>query len=599
MRVYTASMDLEVIVNQPYKSFKSPFKSVDLNSFVILTGKNGAGKSQLLQIIEGKQYINRSMPSCVASLNINGENPVIDDILGIFDWHMPQAPGAGMSELQTYSNQIHSAVMNIWANSLPDFNLFSRVQREELGRIATELKSLGFNNNGNLPSLDDVMSRLSANFAKQSAQIVNERIATKIYDWHFDAIENQKSYNQATNPIKIFNKLCKDFETEYHLPDLKNLRLPYVPQLENNQGDKVAWSELSSGEQVLFRIICWLFYYHVDKSLYPKLLLLDEPDAHLTPKMIHKLIGNIQNVIVDKMGIAVIMTTHSPNTVALCDEQALHELTNDNKSNHNIIKISRHEALTKFSEGLLFVQEDTRLVFVEGKDDLPFYQKLHSTSIIWHGLNTIPSMKFIAASTARPDHGGCTKVIEMVPRFIDSSIESLVHGFIDNDNSNKPQKGISVLDRYSIESYLYDPLLIAAYLVNNGKHKGLIKSMDTLETGEHVRLVNTSGLLQQVADEIIGLLESNVSAQKVIKDSGFGSKKNTVSWRIKGHKKPITYQLPEWFVRIKKKDLLSNVIRDNGSPFKDLLSDGGQYVAIETMGAIPDDIFTKLEFIQK
>lgn len=592
-------MDLEVIVNQPYKSFKTPLKSIGLNNFVILTGKNGVGKSQLLQIIEGKQYINRNAPACVANLNINGDNPVVDDILGIFDWNMPQAPGAGMSELQSYSSQIHSAVVNIWGNGQPEPTLFSRVQREELGRIAAELASLGFNNTGNAPSLDDVVSRLSANFAKQSAQIINERIATKIYDWHFDATENHMPYNQASNPIKIFNKLCKDFETEYRLPDLKSLRLPYIPQLENAQGDKVAWSELSSGEQVLFRIICWLFYYQVDKSIYPKLLLLDEPDAHLTPKMIHKLIGNIQNVIVDKMDITVIMTTHSPNTVALCDEQALYELTKDAKSNHNIIKISRHEALTKFSEGLLFVQEDTRLVFVEGKDDLAFYQKLHSASIIWHGLKTIPSMKFIAASAARPDHGGCTKVMEMVPRFAGSSIQSLVHGIIDNDNSNKPQKGISVLDRYSIESYLYDPLLIAAHLVNNGKHKGLVKSMDTLETGEHVRLINTSGLLQQVVDEIISLLEANANAQKVIKTSGFCSKKITVNWLIKGNKKPVSYTLPEWFISLKKKDLLSNVMRDNSSPFKNLLSDGGQYIAIETMGAVPVDIFDELKLIQK
>lgn len=592
-------MDLEVIVNQPYKSFKTPFKINGLNKFVILTGKNGAGKSQLLQIIEGKQYINRNAPACVASLSINGENPVIDDILGIFDWNMPQAPGAGMSELQSYSSQIHSAVINIWGNSQPEPALFSRAQREELGIIAAELASLGFNNRGNAPSLDDVVSRLSANFAKQSAQIINERIAAKIYDWHFDATENHKPYSQASNPIKIFNKLCKDFETEYRLPDLNSLRLPYLPQLENGQGDKVAWSELSSGEQVLFRIICWLFYYQVDKSIYPTLLLLDEPDAHLTPKMIHKLIGNIQNVIVDKMGIAVIMTTHSPNTVALCDEQALYELTKDAKSNHSIIKISRHEALTKFSEGLLFVQEDTRLVFVEGKDDLPFYQKLHSTSIIWHGLKTIPSMKFIAASAARPDHGGCTKVMEMVPRFADSSIESLVHGIIDNDNSNKPQKGISVLDRYSLESYLYDPLLIAAHLVNNGKHKGFIKAMETLETGEHVCLINTSGLLQQVVDEIINLLEANPNAQKVIKASGFSSKRSTVSWLIKGNKRPVLYNLPEWYIRLKKKDLLSNVIRDNGSPFKNLLSGAGQYIAIETMGAVPVDIFDELKLIQK
>jgi ABC-type molybdenum transport system ATPase subunit/photorepair protein PhrA len=594
-------MDIKVEVNRQFRSFKTGLESQDLNKLVVLTGKNGAGKSQLLQILESRQYIDKRNPQTTATVVIDNQTVRNEDIIGIFDWNMPSAPSAGMAELHNTSQQIVEHIvktMNGERLTYDNASMFSYTQREELTQIGQQLATEDYNGRDNRPPIDIVLPLLSDDFSNKSAQIINERIASIIYDWHFTAFENNESTERDDNPITIFNELCSEFDTGYHLPPLTRsaLRQVYVPQLLNNHGDRVNWNELSSGEQVLFRVICWLFYYHTQQAVYPKLILLDEPDAHLTPKMIRKLIDSLQTVLVGKMGVAVVMTSHSPNTVALCDEQSLYELLVDDEGTRSITKITRNDALKKFSEGLLFVQEDTRLVFVEGKDDIPFYQKLLTIAMIRHNLNSIPSMKFIAASAARPDHGGSTKVMEMVPRFIGTSIESLVYGVIDNDNRHEPQQNILVLKRYAIENYLYDPLIIAIILIIKNKHVNVLSTVSDLSPDEYVKIISDSQLRQRVVNEIISILYQE--AQQIIEQSGHGSEHVNVTWFTKTSTSAIEYTLPEWFIKAKKSDLLQRIIRHRNSTFKDLLNDSDQYLAIETTGAIPEDILDILKQIQ-
>lgn len=580
-------------MNRQYRSFRSDLEALELNKLVVLTGKNGAGKSQLLQLLEGRQYIDKHDPQGSAVIEVDGSRIASEDIIGIFDWNMPSAPNAGMADLQNVSQEIVNHVvkaMNGERLNSQSAGMFSHIQRVELSQIATDMAQRGYNGRDNLPPIDVVLPLLSEEFSKKSAQIINERIARIIYDWHFTAFENNTPTDVPTNPVKVFNGLCEEFETGYHLPNLDrtSLRRAYVPQLINEQGDRVNWNELSSGEQVLFRVICWLFYHQTQQAVYPKLILMDEPDAHLTPKMIRRFMNSMQSTLVDKIGVAVIMTSHSPNTVALCDEQSIYELVVDSDGSRSIDKISRRSALQKFSEGLLFVQEDTRLVFVEGKDDVPFYENLLQIAISKHDLDTIPTMKFIAASTANGDHGGSSKVIEMVPRFAGTDIESLVFGLIDSDNQNEAHDNILVLNRYTIENYLYDPFLVAVLLIHKNKHRDLLTTCAQLDAGDYGRLISDATFRQSVVDEITNALYD--TAKSVIDAAGHGSDPIAVSWRVKNNDTDIEFTLPKWFVKAKKSDLLQKIIRHRSSPFKDLLSDNDQFLAIEITGAIPNDI---------
>ena len=66
-------------------------------------------------------------------------------------------------------------------------------------------------------------------------------------------------------------------------------------------------------------------YHAADQSTavdFPKVLLFDEIDAPLHPSMSRSLLRTIQKTLVEEHGIFVILTTHSPSTVALAPDTA-------------------------------------------------------------------------------------------------------------------------------------------------------------------------------------------------------------------------------------------------------------------------------------
>jgi len=95
---------------------------------------------------------------------------------------------------------------------------------------------------------------------------------------------------------------------------------------------------------------------------------------------------------------------------------------------------------------------------------------------------------------------------------------------------------------------------------------------------------------------VISTLKSG--AEQIITDSGFGSEPVEVHWKIKGVGTDLTYTLPQWFLRLKKRDLLSNVLHSRTNPLKDMITSRKQFVAIESLGAIPLDIYETIVNIQ-
>jgi ABC-type molybdenum transport system ATPase subunit/photorepair protein PhrA len=559
-----------------------------------MTGTNGAGKSQLLQMLDGRTFMSFSNnPSDAPVVTLDGEPIERADIVGIFDWSMPATPTSGMVEIQNYSLNIVTTVTNMVNGSgySLDPNIFSRVQRDELLSISTRLQNSGLRN----PTANQILDQLSSNFSDKSAQIVNERIAAIIYDWHLDALEDRRDFDSPDNPVSIFNALCADFSLDFRLPEVTEIRRSYSARLIDAEGSLVEWQDLSSGEQVIFRIICWLFYYRTTHHLYPRLLLLDEPDAHLTPRMTRRFLDNLYETIHGRMGIAVIMTTHSPNTVALCEERSLYELVRSARGQRVLTKTSRREALSKLSEGLLFVQEDTRLVFVEGVNDVPFYERFYEAAVAGYALANAPSIKFIAASTANPDNGGCTQVISTIARFADTSIESLVCGVIDRDEDNQPGRNLWVLPRYSIENFLYDPLIVCCNLVIQGRQAQL-ESLRTIRTGDWRHLVSDVNLLQQAADELTSTLE-RIGAGKITAQA-LSSPPVTSAWHLDGSQAPTTIKMPGWLETFRGKTLVSELLHSPSSPVKNYTSAATQWLAIETTIALPVQLLDIYEQIR-
>ncbi len=123
----------------------------------------------------------------------------------------------------------------------------------------------------------------------------------------------------------------------------------FSPQIIDKKfGIPRGFAALSSGEQVLFALVLSIFQSE-DFFELPKILLLDEVDASLHPSMVKALLGTLKKVFVDR-GVEVILATHSPTTVSLCDAESVHVIER-NRTNITIRHVGQDDALSIVSEG--------------------------------------------------------------------------------------------------------------------------------------------------------------------------------------------------------------------------------------------------------
>jgi predicted ATPase len=246
----------------------------------------------------------------------------------------------------------------------------------------------------------------------------------------------------------------------------------YEPKLNKISKDvEMRFKDLSSGEKVLMSFALCLYNASDERQEkhFPKLLLLDEIDAPLHPSMVLSLLKTIQEVLVEGKGVSVILTTHSPSTVALAPEETLYEM---NPSGPVVEKITRSRSLSILTAGVptLSVSFDgRRQVFVESKTDAFIYEKLYQA--YKHRLDTERSLTFIEVgrtdSTGVEKNSGCAQV-ERIVKTLAVNGNSSVFGLVDWDGDREPTDRVHVLSpktRDGLESLILDPTLLAATLI--------------------------------------------------------------------------------------------------------------------------------------
>ncbi|RDD36344.1 hypothetical protein TrispH2_011645 [Trichoplax sp. H2] len=232
--------------------------------------------------------------------------------------------------------------------------------------------------------------------------------------------------------------------------------------------------QLSPAERLELLSLLWLFgSKNLAKTNVSGIILLDEPDAHLHPSLVKDIIETIKSKLISKLGIQVIMTTHSPTTVSLAPEGSVYILSEDN------------------------ITKEAKIEKAATTDDRIFYQmiqdKLTSERLI---ANDYPLL-FMSASRQKkrqdPSDKSGSKMIENSCRALvenivkccvneedeDQSLREFVFGLVDNDNQEDPQLyNIQCLRRYSIENYLYDPIYIYYYLRDRKKGEEIQKEIN-------------------------------------------------------------------------------------------------------------------------
>jgi len=289
---------------------------------------------------------------------------------------------------------------------------------------------------------------------------------------------------------------------------------PYEPILTDKiRNSQVKFNDLSSGERVLMSFALCLYYAEDRRQIidYPRILLFDEIDAPLHPSMTQSLLSTIQDVLVNRHGIKVILTTHSPSTVALAPEESLYAMYKTDQ--RRMQKTTKDKALSILTTGvptLSIDYENRRQVFVESHYDVQFYERLYE-KLREHLIPEV-SLNFIASGAG--GSGNCDQVKDVVNKLKNGGSRT-VYGIIDWDLTNCGNERIKVLgkgNRYSIENYILDPVLVAAFLL---REKWIERSEIGLSMHENytnfVTFDNTR--LQQVADFVVNKVSLNISSK--------------------------------------------------------------------------------------
>jgi ABC-type ATPase involved in cell division len=572
-----------------YKSI-TPFEWNDIPKFIVITGPNGTGKSQILELIYNT-IINKH--NTTERVEITDEIIKSDEVIFLKgEWQLQNTKDVDLSTIQTY--------LNTQFQQFQQNSSMSLTQRNEQAvrkiDIFKEIQSKSGKTNKNLVTKEEFLEYFPEIFIEQESQL-SQKIGEIMYNYRLSEIELQAKGLTSENikleigekPWNVLREIIQESKLPFEIndPSKNGIRDSFQLLLKHTiLNENVNFNDLSSGEKVLISLTFYL-YNSQEKNIFPKLLLLDEPDAHLHPSMSQQFLNVIKNVLVDKFGVRVIMTTHSPSTVIFSPDESLFEMS---RAEPRIQKaISKNHAVSLLTAGLVYVGEGTKYFLVEDQDDVLFYSYIFNQLTLLGKINADIPLVFIPAST-KDKSGGKDVVYNWVTKIKESGIGDIIQGLIDADSGNVVGNGIFKLNRYSIENYLIDPILVYATLIDKEKNPKI--GNIEIGVGEEYKLKSLKiEDLQKIADYIFNLIEPELPNYFADFDQSNDFEKIEIEFS-NGAK--LLY--PKWLIERRGKTILNEVYNKVfTSPivnFKTL------FKALKKLNIFPQDLIVKLEEIK-
>lgn len=486
-----------------YKSLK-PFE-IELPDFVILTGVNGVGKTQILQSL-----IQNNSPQAKISI----DNQIIpphkikyfDKLISPNDLHAIDRHTFNDSEDYELHEQLFPAY-NVMLNYSIEFgeypqsySIYEKFNNERYGNTLVHpdifkkiKKFIEDHSNNTHPDFEFFKNNFRRNYRPQINDLFTQNFS-QIFKKYQDLIF-KNDFNQFLNerkgkslfyleeeefkelhgnaPWETINNIIETATLDYifEVPKDYDPNITYAPRfIKKSTRDQVQISELSSGEKILISLAFALYNKDYANQI-PNVILLDETDASLHPSMTKQYLNILKNTFVKDLGIQVIITTHSPSTVALADESDIYVVEN---SEQRIRKCSKDEALSVLTAGvpsLSINYENRKQVFVESLYDVKYYDAIYK--ILNPYLNKEISLNFISSGDSRTDENGdpianCSQVKNITQTMRKYGNKSCF-GIIDWDLKNQDnQDGIFVNafnQQYSVENCLLNPLFLGLLIL--------------------------------------------------------------------------------------------------------------------------------------
>ena len=421
-----------------YKSLQGGFEWNDIPSFAVVTGVNGVGKTQLLEVLRGRSRksnnagvfpaINREIRSSNGPVNlIFSENTTQNklSINGLIEYaknsdkrlvklrNLDEEIKNFQKVISNYQNQITQTADKIGRLQLEDeirkfeeqinnrltqkltVNIYA--YDEELKRIAQklnkivedvtedEIRQLAIDNFESLTTVDE----LTRYVANENMRYM--RRVTYLAETHQN--EEQNMLVAQERPYQTINRIFRKYGFDYFEmlnPFPIDGKLDGEIRFQGKEGEVVDYYSLSSGEQAIVQFVIWS-YGQDFRGNRLNTMVLDEPDAHLHPTMCKMMVEIFSEMSTKKEsgggGIRIIITTHSPSTVAFTPEGSLFVMQRDVDNNRVIKATTSEDAVEILSDGIftfsramsqytLFSSSPKQnLVFVEGKTDVRHFKK--------------------------------------------------------------------------------------------------------------------------------------------------------------------------------------------------------------------------------
>lgn len=572
---------MEIKYEGKYKSITS-FSWSDIPNFVIITGPNGTGKTQLLDLIYNSIV---RPPNTIESVSIIGKSFENNEVIYLKgEWQLNNTRHINLSTLMTKMDSYYSHFIH----NNHGYNHETRIRIDAAFReILTKSKK-----NKHEITKEEFEKLFPEDLIEQEAEL-SQKIGEIFYNYRLSEIELKAEGKTEESIISLLGEkpwvVLRDIIKEAKLPfDINdpskcgfrdNFQLKLTHIILN---EEINFIDLSSGEKVLISLVFYL-YHSQEKKAFPKLFLLDEPDAHLHPSMSQQFLNVIKNVLVDKYGVQVIMTTHSPSTVMLAPNNSIYEMS---RTEPKIIKSpSKNHSVSLLTAGLVYVGEGTKYFLVEDKDDVDFYSFVYNQLTIDSQIEADIPLVFISASTNEKS-GGKDVVQNWVNKLQESGLVNILHGLIDADSGNTVSNGVYKINRYSIENYLIDPILVYATLIDKERNPQIegIK----LSIGEEYKLKSLSNEnLQRIADSIISLIEPELI--KYFPDFDYTAETEKVEITfINGSK--IFY--PKWIISRRGKTILNTVY--NNIFTSPIINFKTLFKSLRKLNMFPKDLVDKL-----
>ncbi|WP_333888933.1 AAA family ATPase [Sphingobacterium siyangense] len=286
--------------------------------------------------------------------------------------------------------------------------------------------------------------------------------------------------HHGESPVDTLNRVLNEYDCNGY--EFKQTEIYYTfgqdvqsqdisVYLYNKKGNYTTTLDaLSSGERTLLAL-SFTIYKLTRRKAVARLFLMDEIDSALHPSMSKRLLNVLYNLFHKEMGINMIISTHSPSTVAFAPPESTYIMRRDQSP--RLIAASKDSALRELTAGVpafSIIYENRRQVFVESPNDAIFYEALES--IYKDQLNPDISLNFISSGDAQTDKNGqpksnCSQVIK-ITSLLRNGGNKFIWGIIDWDLENtETNDGVKVLGmnhRYSTENFFLDPLLMAMLL---------------------------------------------------------------------------------------------------------------------------------------